>query len=300
MGSCRGEIVARRARLRRRIGAPVRPSTRGRGLRTEGPADGGSISRTNGPIEPTRCIWRPEPFHRPKIPAARRASAADRAGPRPRLPHVRQLPPGGVLIVGSGQTGVPARRRAHEAGRQVVLSVGRCGRVPRRYRGHDIFRWLRAARRAGPGSGRTSRRSTSCPIPGPVCLQPAPVRARRRPRHEPAPDGRGRNPAGRTVRGRRRRTRQVRGRTSRQPRLRRRVLRRALQAADEGYVGKAGVDGTPTIDVAGIRTPGADRARPAARRDLDGAVDHRLRPGLRGSTCRSSTSSAPAPRPWRH
>ena len=30
----------------------------------------------------------------------------------------------------------------HEAGRRVILSVGSAGRVPRRYRGRDIFRWL--------------------------------------------------------------------------------------------------------------------------------------------------------------
>jgi putative flavoprotein involved in K+ transport len=31
----------------------------------------------------------------------------------------------------------------HEAGRDVILSVGHCGRVPRHYRGRDIFWWLR-------------------------------------------------------------------------------------------------------------------------------------------------------------
>ncbi len=54
------------------------------------------------------------------------------------------LPPGAVLIVGSGQTGAQLAEELMQAGRQVYLSVGRSGRVPRRYRGRDIFRWLAA------------------------------------------------------------------------------------------------------------------------------------------------------------
>jgi putative flavoprotein involved in K+ transport len=56
---------------------------------------------------------------------------------------VSQLPPGGVLVIGSGQTGVQLAEELREAGREVYLSVGHCGRVPRRYRGQDVFRWLR-------------------------------------------------------------------------------------------------------------------------------------------------------------
>ena len=53
------------------------------------------------------------------------------------------LPPGGVLVIGTGQTGVQLAEELVAAGRQVVLSVGHCGRVPRRYRGEDFFHWLR-------------------------------------------------------------------------------------------------------------------------------------------------------------
>lgn len=52
------------------------------------------------------------------------------------------LPPGAVVVVGSGQSGVQLAEELHEAGRRVILSVGHCGRVPRRYRGRDIFAWL--------------------------------------------------------------------------------------------------------------------------------------------------------------
>jgi putative flavoprotein involved in K+ transport len=52
------------------------------------------------------------------------------------------LPPGAVLVVGSGQSGVQLAEELHAAGRRVILSVGHCGRVPRRYRGRDIFLWV--------------------------------------------------------------------------------------------------------------------------------------------------------------
>ena len=55
----------------------------------------------------------------------------------------RQLAPGAVLVVGSGQTGVQLVEELHHAGRRVFLSVGSAGRAPRRYRGKDLFVWLR-------------------------------------------------------------------------------------------------------------------------------------------------------------
>ena len=53
------------------------------------------------------------------------------------------LPPGNVLIVGSGQTGCQLAEELHEAGRKVFLACGRCPWVPRRLGGRDIVWWLR-------------------------------------------------------------------------------------------------------------------------------------------------------------
>ena len=53
-----------------------------------------------------------------------------------------QLGDGGVLIVGAGATGVQLADELAAAGRAVVLAVGQHGRVPRRYRGMDIWWWL--------------------------------------------------------------------------------------------------------------------------------------------------------------
>jgi putative flavoprotein involved in K+ transport len=47
-----------------------------------------------------------------------------------------------VLVVGSGQTGLQLAEELFEAGRRVYISVGSAGRVPRRYRGPDLFGWI--------------------------------------------------------------------------------------------------------------------------------------------------------------
>ncbi len=52
------------------------------------------------------------------------------------------LAPGGVLVVGAGPSGQQLALELARSGRRVVLAVGRHARVPRRYRGSDIFRWL--------------------------------------------------------------------------------------------------------------------------------------------------------------
>lgn len=52
------------------------------------------------------------------------------------------LPPGGVLIVGASATGVQLADELCRAGRPVTLAVGRHTRVPRRYRGLDLFGWF--------------------------------------------------------------------------------------------------------------------------------------------------------------
>jgi putative flavoprotein involved in K+ transport len=54
------------------------------------------------------------------------------------------LPDGGVLVVGAGPNGLQIAAELRRAGRAVVLAVGRHARVPRRYRGRDIWHWLDA------------------------------------------------------------------------------------------------------------------------------------------------------------
>jgi putative flavoprotein involved in K+ transport len=56
-----------------------------------------------------------------------------------------QLREGGVLVVGASATGLQLADEIHRSGRPVTLSVGEHVRMPRVYRGRDIFGWMDAA-----------------------------------------------------------------------------------------------------------------------------------------------------------
>lgn len=56
--------------------------------------------------------------------------------------NAASLPPGAVLVVGSGQSGAQIAEDLHLEGRQVVLAVGDAPRCARFYRGRDVVDWL--------------------------------------------------------------------------------------------------------------------------------------------------------------
>jgi putative flavoprotein involved in K+ transport len=56
-----------------------------------------------------------------------------------------QLPDGGVLVVGAAATGCQLADEIHRSGRPVTLSVGEHVRLPRTYRGRDMFWWMEMA-----------------------------------------------------------------------------------------------------------------------------------------------------------
>lgn len=53
-----------------------------------------------------------------------------------------RVPPGAVLVIGSGQTGCQLAEELHEAGRKVILACGHCSWAPRRFGGHDVVWWV--------------------------------------------------------------------------------------------------------------------------------------------------------------
>ncbi len=55
------------------------------------------------------------------------------------------LPPGPILIIGSGQSGCQLAEELREAGRDVVLSCGKAPWGPRRIGGHDLVWWMEAS-----------------------------------------------------------------------------------------------------------------------------------------------------------
>jgi putative flavoprotein involved in K+ transport len=81
-----------------------------------------------------------------KVPAIAAAtpSAVARVTPlRYRSPD--QLDDGGVLVVGGSATGVQLADEIQRSGRHVTLSVGEHVKMPRTYRGRDIFWWMESA-----------------------------------------------------------------------------------------------------------------------------------------------------------
>ena len=54
-----------------------------------------------------------------------------------------QLPAGAVLVVGGAQSGIQIAEDLLHAGRKVYLSTSKVARIPRWYRGKDIFYWVK-------------------------------------------------------------------------------------------------------------------------------------------------------------
>lgn len=81
--------------------------------------------------------------HTPKLPAFHTNLAEEIAQLHSadyRCPS--KLPPGAVVVVGSGQSGSQIAEELLDDGRKVYLSSSRVGRVPRRYRGRDMLEWM--------------------------------------------------------------------------------------------------------------------------------------------------------------
>ena len=80
---------------------------------------------------------------RPAVPTAAHALPADVHQIVPgEYRNPGSLPGGGVLVVGASATGVQLADELRTAGRGVTIAVGRHTRLPRTYRGMDIYWWL--------------------------------------------------------------------------------------------------------------------------------------------------------------
>lgn len=56
--------------------------------------------------------------------------------------NAAELPEGGVLVIGGSATGLQLADEIRRAGHEVTLATGEHVRMPRRYRGFDIFHWM--------------------------------------------------------------------------------------------------------------------------------------------------------------
>ncbi len=105
--------------------------------------EGYLVSTVDKAFEAKNVVVATGQFQTPKIPSYSADIPADilqlHSG---RYRNIEQLPPGAVLVVGSGQSGTQIAEEIYQSGRTVYLCVSAAPRVPRRYRGRDIFTWL--------------------------------------------------------------------------------------------------------------------------------------------------------------
>jgi putative flavoprotein involved in K+ transport len=101
------------------------------------------VSTSSGDFLADQVVIAAGGYHRPKVPPMAAAldpaiAQLDAASYR----NAQALPPGAVLVVGSGQSGCQIAEDLHLAGRDVHLCTGSAPRVARRYRGRDVVAWL--------------------------------------------------------------------------------------------------------------------------------------------------------------
>jgi putative flavoprotein involved in K+ transport len=137
----RDEIAAFLERYAAARSVPIRTGVAVTGVRT---GDAGfDLATTDGPIRARAVAVASGAFQRPYRPDGLTGLPAgiqvlDATG----YTEPTTLPDGGVLVIGSGQTGCQLAEELHEAGRDVVLACGRAPWMPRRFGGRDLVWWL--------------------------------------------------------------------------------------------------------------------------------------------------------------
>ena len=138
----RDALVAHFEAWARSFEAPVRCGIEVRAVRSAG--DGYEIATSEGALRARNLVVATSTYQNPHVPTvATRLPVRLAQLTSHEYKHPGMLPPGAVMVVGSGQTGCQIAEELHEAGREVLLCVGRAGRLPRRYRGRDCIEWQR-------------------------------------------------------------------------------------------------------------------------------------------------------------
>jgi putative flavoprotein involved in K+ transport len=135
------EVVSYLEDYARAIPAPVRRGVRVTAVRRDGETN--RVETDDGELLATNVIVAAGAYQRPTPQRLSGAAPSDLLQLHTsEYRNPEQLAPGGVLIVGGGQSGCQIADELNESGRVTYLSVGRCGRFPRRYRGREVVRWL--------------------------------------------------------------------------------------------------------------------------------------------------------------
>ncbi|MGV7213967.1 MSMEG_0569 family flavin-dependent oxidoreductase [Bradyrhizobium sp. UFLA05-112] len=137
----RDEIVSYIEDFAKHIGAPIREGVAVTRLRQAG--RGFRLETNAGEIAADHVVLAVSGYHIPKVPPfAQRLDPAITQIHSSAYRKPVQLPPGEILVVGSGQSGCQIAEDLHLGGRKVHLAVGSAPRCPRFYRGRDAVDWL--------------------------------------------------------------------------------------------------------------------------------------------------------------
>ncbi|TMD05899.1 MAG: FAD-binding protein [Chloroflexi bacterium] len=142
----KSEIVRHLVGYAESFNAPVREGVRVTSLE---PGDHGAfLLRTSaGEIRAKEVVLASGGYQKPhRPPAAAQLPAAIHAIDAEAYANPTALPPGKVLVVGSGQTGCQLAEEIFEAGREVALACGRAPWIPRRLEGRDTIAWINDTR----------------------------------------------------------------------------------------------------------------------------------------------------------
>lgn len=106
-------------------------------------ADGFRVVTATGEYLAEQVVVATGGYHTPAVPRlAERLPSTVRQVHSSEYRNPQSLPPGEVLVVGTGQSGAQIAEDLHLAGRRVHLAVGKAPRFGRRYRGRDVIAWM--------------------------------------------------------------------------------------------------------------------------------------------------------------
>jgi putative flavoprotein involved in K+ transport len=144
------------------VAPPIRCGVEVTRLRARDGASGFIADTAHGIIEAENVVVATGPYQRALVPNLLRDDPVFQLHAS-NYRNPEQLPSGAVLVAGAGASGAQIAEELQRAGRRVYLSVGTHRRLPRRYRGHDLFWWL-----AEMGIDRTPAAQRGASALGPV------------------------------------------------------------------------------------------------------------------------------------
>jgi putative flavoprotein involved in K+ transport len=137
----RDEFVAYLERYAGESGTPMREHVAVKSVESV-PGDGFVLRTSAGDIHANAVVLATGAYQRPHRPAAAQTLPTELAQiDVDDYRNEQALPPGKVLIIGSGQSGCQIAEELSEAGRDVVVACGRAPWAPRRFGGRDLLWW---------------------------------------------------------------------------------------------------------------------------------------------------------------